>query len=185
MIARSSSVAILLMVASGASQAQVRVAPYAAATLGITDLRTRVPIQTSPPSKNFAATHSQNILAGVNLGVAIGNHVTIDASLRSTLGIRQPFRVLTAGVGLEGGRRARAQIRGGLGWVQGFEAVTCIDGGDCAPPSEWRAGLDLSAGINFPAGARWHLGPQVWWAQSLGSGKQYRSAGLGLRIGYH
>ncbi len=169
------------------AQAQARIAPYATATLGVSDLRTRIRIQTSPPTSNFAATHSKNILAAVNVGIAISDHFAVDASLRSTLEIRQPFRALTVGPTVQWGQRAQVHIRGGLGRVQGFQAVDCVTVSFSCPryDSEWANGFDLSVGIDFRSGTRWSIGPAIWWAQSTGGGTQYRSMGLGARVRYH
>ena len=170
----------------GEAQAQVRIIPYAAAALGVSDLRTRIRIQTSPPSVNFAATHSNNLLAAVNLGLGIGHHFAVDAGLRSTVGIRQPFRVLSFGPAVRWGQRAQVQLRAGLGRVQGFQEVICVASSSRCPryDSEWANGFDLSAGLSFRSGARWSIGPDVWWAQSTGGGTQYGSLGLGAHVRY-
>jgi len=166
--------------------AQVRIVPYAAASLGVSDLRTRVPIQTSPPTTNFAATHSTNLLAAVNVGIGIGDYLALDASLRSTVEIRQPFRALTFGPAVRWGQRAQVHVRGGLGRVQESQAVSCVTSSSACPSyvSEWANGVDLSAGVDFRSGTRWSIGPTVWWAQSIGGGTQSRSLGLGAQVRY-
>jgi hypothetical protein len=170
-----------------AARAQLRIAPYAAGALGISDIRTLFRIQTNPPTAGTFAQHSRSMLVGIGLGVEFGRHFAADARVRSTLGIGQPFRVLTLGPALRWGQGRQLQVRAGLGKVQGFQAVDCVASpSSCFShyTSEWANGFDLAAAVDFPAGRRWSIGPELWWAQSVDGATRYRSMGLGAHLRY-
>ena len=175
---------LVLTFKASVAQAQVRISPYAAGALGVSDLRTRFPFQTSPPTGNFVTDHFTNVLAAVNIGLQVGPHFAVDAGLRSTLEIGQPFRVLTLGPAVRWGQRAQIHLRGGLGRVQGFQSIACVTATSSCPryTSEWLNGFDVSAGVDFRSGTRWSLGPVAWWAQSTTGSIQYGSIGLGVQL---
>jgi len=177
---------LMLGTSSSLAHAQLRIAPFVTGTLGVTDLRNRIRIQTSPPTTNVAATHSGNILAAVSAGLAFGEHIAADLTVRSSVEIRQPFRAFTLGGAIRWGTQSQLYVRAGFGGVHGFEAVDCTaSASSCGPyDSEWTAGFDLSAGLNLRGDKRWSIGPVLWWAQSMGSDTQYRSLGLGVQLRY-
>ena len=178
--ARLVFVLLLLAFAPCLAPAQLRVAPYLAGSLGISDIRTRISVQTSPPSSDFATTHAANALAAINIGLEFGGHLAADAGLRSHLLIGHPFRAVTVG---PVARLGSLFFRGGLGRVQGFEAVACGGTASCSSyDSEWTTGFEVSAGMDFRTRSDWTVGPVLWWAQSTNSATQYRSIGLGAFV---
>lgn len=167
------------------AHAQSRVSPYAAAALGVSDVRTQFPWG-GPGMGEHRAQHGVNVLAAANVGIELGGHLGADASVRSSVGIGKPLRAVTLGPAVRWGRRVQAHVRGGLGRVERFEGVLCVDFGSSCPDytSEWTTGFDLSAGVDFLAGGRWIVGPEVWWVQSTGGTVQHRSMGIGARVRY-
>lgn len=184
--ARWLGLVLALAAATRVAHAQLRIAPYAAGALGVSDVRTSLPVQTNPPTVSVYHDHNGSLLSAVNLGVEFGSHVAVEAAFRSSVGIGVPFRVLTLGPSVRWGQRVQVSLRGGLGRVQGFQGVSCVASAPGCPryTNEWRSGFDLAAGVDFPSGGRWSIGPVVWWAQSTSSATRYRSLGLGARVGY-
>jgi hypothetical protein len=177
---------LLTGVGPDSAEAQVRVMPYAAGTLGFTDIGHRLFVGTSPSTEFVVRDHGKSILASLNVGARLGNHFALDAGLRTWIGIARPFRVLTVGPAISLGRRAKIGLRAGLGRLQGFHALDCLAFSGSCPRyrTEWVGGFDLAGNVEFPLGPRWSLGPTLWWAQST-ERTQYRSLGLGAMVQYH
>jgi hypothetical protein len=186
MVARVLCLVLVLRPTIKVAQAQVRIAAYAAGALGISDIRTRIPIQTNPPTANSFAEHSSNVLAAMTVGLQLGHHFALDAGLRSTVEIGVPFRVLSFGPAVRWGQRVRVHVRGSVARVQGFQGVSCVATTSSCPryASEWLNGFDLEAGVDVRSRGRWTTGPVLWWAQSTGGTTQYRSLGMGARVRY-
>jgi len=158
--------------------------PYAVAGLGIGRQSHRFPIQTNPPTDSYAVSSTTNVLAAGGLGVRVSDHFGIDLSLRSTVEFGLPFRAISVGPTIRWAQHPRVSVRGGLGRIQGSEAVVCVNSTSSCPAyrSEWLSGFEVSVGLEFRQAAKWSLGPAIWWAQSIGGKTQYRSLGLGAQI---
>lgn len=169
---------------TGVASAQSPVTLYAGAALGLGSQQYRFPVETSPPTRSHATSSTSNVLAAGAIGVSIGGHLGVDATLRSTLEAGHPFRAISVGPTISWGSERRVSIRAGLGWIQGSEAVMCLDPQISCHGyiSEWVRGFDVSIGVDLRRGSRWAAGPSVWWAQSTGSDSQYRSLGLALQV---
>lgn len=129
---------LVLFLGHGISTAQAHfpIAPYLAGALGGSDVRTRIPVQTSPPTVASFAEHNGNVLGAITVGITtFGPHFAADAALRSTLEIGQPFRVLTLGPAVRWGQRVQVHLRGALtsAWTRpgagGTFATTMLSAG--------------------------------------------------------
>lgn len=177
---------LLMLVMVGTSvpalTAQTRVTPYAAATLGAGELGLRPVMQTSPPARARIMSTWFDLLVSGTAGVQIGEHLALDAVLRTTFMNTTPFRAITVGPVVQLGHRVF--VRGGLGQVRGSDSVVCVTNGPCAEryTHEWARGFDVSAGVDLHRNGPWQITPIAWWAQSTGKGTLYRSLGVGMQI---
>jgi hypothetical protein len=168
----------LLSGTASMAHAQVSMTPYAYGTMGISATRTEIPVQTQPPTITSYADTFGSAMAAANAGVLLGRYIGVDAGLRSTFGIGRPFRAINLGARLQHGQM---YTRFGVGRVQGFTEVSCVSSPCPSHVSEWTNGFDFEAGVVAWRGSL-NVGPTVWWSQSTGSDKEYRSVGIGVGV---